>query len=277
MFNFSVSDNTNQSFVEIRNHINSLTSQNITEQKSAVRILLELVRNPENKIAIVQAGAISILMELLLSAHANKTMQKHAAKILTDLAYCCPENQIALAKETGLITLFVSYLLSDDEVKRLRAAKTFVNLTCHEENEILIGRTGIIPILVDFLNDQDSKICQFSVGTLRNLVSCDENKAVIVDAGAIPLLIFLLSSNCLEVCEDAANILAYLSRVEKYRAPIIEAGALDPLKQLANLRGPMVKQKKYARYVLEQLCFFSRAPNRRSDNNVESPLAPFKL
>jgi hypothetical protein len=158
------------------------------QRAAAGELRLLAKRNIENRVCIAEAGAIPLLIGLLLS-HDLKT-QEHAVTALLNLSI--NDNNKGAIVNAGAINPIVEVLKNGSKEARENAAATLFSLSVVDENKATIGNLGAIPALVDLLKDGTSRGKKDAATALFNLSIYQGNKARAVRAGVIPPLMELL-------------------------------------------------------------------------------------
>ena len=181
------------------------------KEKSAY--LLDIMAEQEENVkAMVKAGAIGPLVELVASG--NDGGQIHACSTLAQIALAetdftsegNPRDAIVLA---GAITPLVSVLRSGSEKAQMHAAAALASLSEDPENQMPIIKAGAIAPLVRLLRvgTDDAKIS--AADCVANVSAANmEAQAAVHAAGAVPLLLEMLKGG--KAQQAAANALAKL-------------------------------------------------------------------
>uniref|UniRef100_A0A1J3FJN4 ARM repeat protein interacting with ABF2 n=1 Tax=Noccaea caerulescens TaxID=107243 RepID=A0A1J3FJN4_NOCCA len=213
--------------------------------KRATIILAEIAKNEDFVDAIVEEGAVPVLVKHLQAPpysdgdEAQKSfeheVEKGSAFALGYLAIK-PEYQ-KLIVDNGALPHLVNLLKrnkyghSSRSVIR-RAADAIINLA-HENNSIksLVRLEGGIPTLVELLEFDDPKVQRSAAGALRTLAfRNDDNKNQILDCNALPMLILMLGSEDAAIHYEAVGVIGNLVHSSvNIKKKVLDAGALQPV------------------------------------------------
>jgi len=212
-------------------------------QHAALRLRNLAAENLENQEAIVQAGAIVPLVQLLQDADPN--MREEAARALWNLARSNKEvngqNQVAIA-QAGAIRPLIELL--EDEVPRVRvvAAAMLNDLAMDNgSNQVAIARAGAIGPLINLLRNDDAPSLVMASGLLQSLATHNSDSQVAATlTEAIGPLVELLTSGSVLAQEEAALTLSIFATCGKeIQTAIVRQGAVDPL--VARLQGDIMQ------------------------------------
>ncbi|KAG1673412.1 hypothetical protein FOA52_002177 [Chlamydomonas sp. UWO 241] len=176
--------------LDLANLVRKLGDASQTEAHQKIEALCRNRDDPGIHAAVVAAGAIPLLLQLLEPGSATLA-RKSAAATLTYLART-PEIAVAITT-AGAIPRLVQLLEPGSEVQR-GAAGVLSNLALNSQNRATIAAAGAIPRLVQMLGSgsPDAVQCRAAVA-LMSLAMLAENAVTIAAAGATPLLVQLLS------------------------------------------------------------------------------------
>ncbi|KAJ6408907.1 hypothetical protein OIU84_008582 [Salix udensis] len=134
--------------------LHKLASGSLEDQRSAAgEIRLLAKRNADNRVAIAEAGAIPLLVDLLSTP--DSRTQEHAITALLNLSICEDnKGSIVLA---GAVPGIVHVLKKGSMEARENAAATLFSLSVVDENKVTIGSLGAIPPLVTLLSEGTQK------------------------------------------------------------------------------------------------------------------------
>jgi hypothetical protein len=179
----------------------------------------------ENTAAIVAAGAISPLVELLRVPY-TADVQDTAALVLRRLIkYDAAANQVVAA---GAIPLLVRLLTGAADRTSVVGLLDDIAL----DNAAIVVAAGAIPPLVQLLGSASTdSVHQMVTGTLAWLAS--DHALSIVSAGAIPPLVALLDTRVVPVVQHNAGCVLKALALERGNFDDIIADAVIPLMRLA--------------------------------------------
>ncbi|GFP99572.1 U-box domain-containing protein 13 [Phtheirospermum japonicum] len=225
-----------------------LTSGIPDDQRSAAgEIRLLAKRNADNRVAIAEAGAIPLLVQLLSTP--DSRIQEHAVTALLNLSIC--EDNKGSIISSGAVPGVVHVLRKGSMEARENAAATLFSLSVIDENKVTIGASGAIPPLVALLAEGTQRGKKDAATALFNLCIYQGNKGKAVRAGVIPTLMELLTGG-VSMVDEALAILAILASHPEGKAAIGAAGAVPVLVDVVGNGSP--RNKENAAAVLVHLC-----------------------
>ncbi|XP_057772169.1 U-box domain-containing protein 13 [Salvia miltiorrhiza] len=226
-----------------------LTSGNPEDQRSAAgEIRLLAKRNADNRVAIAEAGAIPLLVQLLSTP--DFRTQEHAVTALLNLSIC--EDNKGSIISSGAVPGIVHVLKKGSMEARENAAATLFSLSVIDENKVTIGSSGAIPPLVTLLSEGTQRGKKDAATALFNLCIYQGNKGKAVRARVIPTLMRLLTEPQGTMVDEALAILAILSSHPEGKAAIGAADAVPVLVDVIGNGSP--RNKENAAAVLVHLC-----------------------
>ncbi|KAG6774480.1 hypothetical protein POTOM_021833 [Populus tomentosa] len=222
-------------------------------------IPISAVHQPEHQQLIVDAGALTHLVELLKrhksadNSRAVNGVVKRAADAITNLAH---ENSgiKTLVRIEGAIPFLVELLEhADNKVQRAAAGALRTLAFKNDENKNLIVECNALPTLVIMLRSEDTAIHYEAVGVIGNLVhSSPHIKKAVLLAGALQPVIGLLSSSCSESQREAALLLGQFAAADSdCKVHIVQRGAVKPLIDM--LESSDVQLKEMSAFALGRL------------------------
>lgn len=219
------------------------------EQHSAageVRLLAK--RNADNRVAIAEAGAIPLLVSLLLTP--DSRTQEHAVTALLNLSIC--ENNKGTIVSSGAVPGIVHVLKKGSMEARENAAATLFSLSVVDEYKVTIGASGAIPALVALLSEGTQRGKKDAATALFNLCIYQGNKGKAVRASIVPTLMRLLTEPEATMVDEALAILAILASHSEGKAAIGAAEAVPVLVELIGRGSP--RNRENAAAILAHLC-----------------------
>lgn len=226
-----------------------LASTNPEDQRSAAEeIRLLAKRNADNRIAIAEAGAIPLLVDLLTVP--DSRIQEHAVTALLNLSIC--EINKGCIVSAGAIPGIVQVLKKGSMEARENAAATLFSLSVIDENKIMIGASGAITPLVLLLSEGTQRGKKDAATALFNLCIFQGNKGKAVRAGVIPTLMRLLTEPGGCMVDEALAILALLACHSDGKVAIGAEDAVPILVEVIGNGSP--RNKENAAAVLVHLC-----------------------
>lgn len=227
-----------------------LTSGNAEDRRLAAgEIRLLAKRNADNRVAIAEAGAIPLLVDLLSTP--DSRTQEHAVTALLNLSIC-DDNKGNIISSSGAVAGIVNVLKKGSMEARENAAATLFSLSVVDENKVTIGASGAIPPLVVLLSEGTQRGKKDAATALFNLCIYQGNKGKAVRAGIVPILMRLLTEPGGGMLDEALAILAILASHPEGKAAIGSADALPVLVDMIANGSP--RNKENAAAVLVHLC-----------------------
>ncbi|XP_022893697.1 U-box domain-containing protein 4-like isoform X2 [Olea europaea var. sylvestris] len=216
---------------QVKKLVEDLKTASLDIQRNATAELRLLAKhNMDNRIVIAKCGAISLLVNLLLSS--DLKIQENAVTAILNLSIN-DNNKNAIANADAIGPLIHVLETGSPEAKENSAATLF-SLSVIEENKIKIGRSGAIKPLVDLLGNGTPRGKKDAATALFNLSIFHENKARIVQAGAVKYLIELMDPAA-GMVDKAVAVLSNLSTIHEGRIAIGQEGGIPVLVEVAEL------------------------------------------
>ncbi|KAF3432204.1 hypothetical protein FNV43_RR26943 [Rhamnella rubrinervis] len=229
--------------------VRKLSSQSIDERRAAATEIRSLSkRSTDNRILIAEAGAIPILVNLLMTD--DVLTQENAVTSILNLSIF--ENNKGLIMLAGAIPSIVQVLRAGSMEARENAAATLFSLSLADENKIIIGASGAIPALVDLLQNGSTRGKKDAATALFNLCIYQGNKGRAVRAGIITALLKMLTDLSNGMVDEALTIMSVLASHQEAKVTIVKAGAIPALIDL--LRTGLPRNKENATAILLALC-----------------------
>ncbi|KAJ8559536.1 hypothetical protein K7X08_003594 [Anisodus acutangulus] len=234
---------------KIENLLRKLISGSPEDRLSATgEIRLLAKRNADNRVAIAEAGAIPLLVDLLSTP--DSRIQEHAVTALLNLSIC-EDNKRSIVT-SGAVPGIVHVLKKGSAEARENAAAALFSLSVIDENKVIIGTFGAIPPLVTLLSDGTQRGKKDAATALFNLCIYQGNKGKAVRAGVVLTLMELLTEPQGGMIDEALAILAILSSHPEGKTTIGAAGAVPVLVNVITNGSP--RNKENAAAVLVHLC-----------------------
>ncbi|KAG6523184.1 protein spotted leaf 11-like [Zingiber officinale] len=206
--------------------LHKLSSRNIDDQQSAAGELRLLAkRDAENRIYIAKAGAIPLLVKLLLST--DPRTQEHAVTALLNLSI--HDNNKTSIISSGAIPRIVLVLRNGSMEARENAAAALFSLSVVDEYKVTIGASGAIPALISLLSEGTRRGKKDAATALFNLCIYQGNKGKAVRAGVVPLIMGLLKEPSEPMKDEALAILTLLSSHPEGKSALADAQAVPLL------------------------------------------------
>ncbi|KAK7290368.1 hypothetical protein RIF29_04735 [Crotalaria pallida] len=236
---------------QVRTFVEGLRSSDLDTQREATAELRLLAKhNMDNRIAIANCGAISLLVDLLRST--DTRIQENAVTALLNLSI--NDNNKAAIANAGAIEPLIHVLETGSPEAKENSAATLFSLSVIEENKITIGRSGAIRPLVDLLGNGTPRGKKDAATALFNLSIFHENKNRIVQAGAVKHLVELMDPAA-GMVDKAVAVLANLATIPEGRNAIGQEGGIPVLVEVVELGS--ARGRENAAAALLHLCLHS--------------------
>ena len=212
-----------------KNCVGLLGNKKTGTQRRAARVISDLASgNPGSPVLIVNAGAISPLVNLLSGGAAD--VKEEVARALSTIALNSPSTQLAIA--SGLVELLGTGTAESQE----HVSQLLLTLAKDAENCVSIVRAGAVPRLVTQVRGAGitSAIAQErAVAVLACLIVTEDGIRSIAGSNAIRPLVSMLTigkRGIQEAHAHAAAVLADLAKISnKISMQILIEGGIGPL------------------------------------------------
>lgn len=222
------------------------------QRSAAAEIRLLTKQSAHNRVAIAEAGAIPLLVDLLLQTPDTRC-QVHAMTSLLNISLSCDSNKGCIVNNSGALPSIVNLLKLGSMEARENAAATLYSLSVVDENKVTIGDSGAIPFIVKLLSEGTRRGKKDAATALFNLCIYQGNKGKAVKAGIVPILMRLVTEDWGGgMLEEAMAILAILACHPYGKSAIGSADAALPVLMGVIMDGPP-RGKEYAADVLVHL------------------------
>lgn len=145
-------------------------------------------------------GGLVPLLSLLRSRDVK--VQGSALGALQGICYVQPGRQ-ALRQIPDAIAKISSFLESDDDIVRARAAGTIHNISADSLSIYSVREANCLSSLITLLRDHSPDVCHAAAGTIQNMSREVSSKETILSAGAVSYLADLLCGDNVD-CQVAA-------------------------------------------------------------------------
>ncbi|KAK4394607.1 U-box domain-containing protein 38 [Sesamum angolense] len=240
-----------------------LRSRYSAVQTNATAALVNLSLEKANKIKIVRAGIVPLLIDILRNGFEES--REHAAGALFSLALE-DENKTAIGV-LGALQPLLHELRSGTRRSRHDAALALYHLTLVQSNRVKTIKLGAAGILLGLL--KDAELAARVLLVVCNLASCDEGRAALLDVNAVETLVAALrngsesdSESTRENCVAALHSLSHGSL--RFKGLARDAGAVDVLRNVAETGSKRAREK--AGRILEVL----RGPEEAAEVDWEA-------
>ena len=209
----------------------------------AATTLSTLAMNFEDQDKIIEAGAITPLVQLLQPGPDIGNLQSAAAFALANISYDGSGQACIIA--AGAIAPLVQLLQqTSSEELPLYAAMVFANLASHDAKAVV--RAGAIPLLLTCMTDCSAVIKGQAAEALAAIADDSDTHAAILAASPLLPLVQLLSSRSEEAQENAQKTLLHLSNTPTFPQQFVAAGAIPPLVDLLRSESASMQQRAVA-------------------------------
>jgi hypothetical protein len=217
-----------------------LSSADEKTQVYAVKALLNLSIDDNNKAEIAGAGAIEFLVTMLCAGTAEA--MENAAATLVSLSVL-DQNKGKIGASGAIAALVDLLVHGSPQTKKVVAAILF-NLSIDHENKARIVHAGAVRPLVELMADPAAGMVGIAVAVLANLARIPEGRQAIVEHQGIPALVNVVEAGPERAKENAAATLLQLClNSHLHRALVLAEGAIPPLVALSRLGTPRAKEK----------------------------------
>jgi Ca2+-binding EF-hand superfamily protein len=197
--------------------------------KAAAKLRKLAANNTANKVAIAQAGAIPVLLQLAQSVAKEMDEVSSVEKVIADAAGALANlasnegNQVLIA-QAGAIPVLVQLAQSDNQKAQAKAVAALRNLAANNRaNQVLIAQAGAMPVLLQLAQSGEEKVRSDAAGALANLAFDIENGGTITRDGGLPVLRYLAQSGSERAKATAAAALQQILLIHSAAAAVAEA------------------------------------------------------
>ena len=243
-----------------------LVQRNTAAQLKAAEALAVLAaRSSINRTAIVHAGAIEPLVQLLGNGMRSEkeTPPERAAAVLADLARFS-ESKVEIGRCGGIEPL-VMMMSSSCEDARMHAACALRHLSATMDNKARICQLGGIEQFVELLSDVNADTQRHAGFALWQLATTAESKATIVDSGGIKPLVELMLDISPTPLRTAPWADTHADEAHGLRLST-EAAAVTVVRSNAELAVPIVRSSEAKEAAVAMLSELAR---NQGDNRSE--------
>ena len=209
-------------------------------RKCAANALAELASLSKNSTAIVAAGGIRPLVQLLIEG--DDEGKQCASAALARLATGNRQTAADIATAGAIVPLVDLLRGSCGDAAQQEAAGALFALADDNNNRVAITDAGGIGPLVTLLGSSNERSRQHAKGVLVRLSIESANRAIIIKE-----LVGMLVDSEASAQEQAAAALANLaSETAENRVSIVDAGGISPLLKLLENGSPLAKENSMA-------------------------------
>ncbi|KAI9192129.1 hypothetical protein LWI28_018652 [Acer negundo] len=228
-----------------------LDFEEIDSQIASLYALLNLgIGNDMNKAAIVKAGAVHKMLEIIESPNDPHPSVSEAI-VANFLGLSALDSNKSIIGSSGAVPFLVDTLKNSEKKSsaqvRQDALRAIYNLSIFQSNILNILETDLIPFLLKTLGDME--ISERILSILSNVVSTPEGrKAISSVPDAFPILIDVLNWTDSPGCQEKVCYVLMVMAHKSYgdRQAMIEAGIASALLELT-LLGSTLAQKRASR------------------------------
>ncbi|GMH30618.1 hypothetical protein Nepgr_032461 [Nepenthes gracilis] len=214
--------------------VSMLKVDSAESKESALLALLNLaVKDEENKVSIVAAGALEPITRFLQTD--STSLREYSTAALLTLSASSVNKPIISA--SGATPLLVKVLGNGSPQAKIDAVMALYNLSTHSDNICIILRANPVTSIVKLLKScrKSSKIAEKCTALLESLVVFDEARSALVsEEGSLLAVVEVLEGGSPQSREHAVGTLLAMCEIDrcKYRDPILKEGAIPGLLEL---------------------------------------------
>lgn len=219
-----------------------LNSRYSAVQINAVAALVNLSLAKMNKIKIVRAGIVPLLIEILKNGFEES--QEHTAGAIFSLALE-DENKTVIGV-LGALQPLLHVLRSGSQRSRHDAALALYHLTLMQSNRVKIIKLGAIRALLGML--KDPVVAGRVVLVVCNLAACPEGQSALLDSNAVECLVEMLrNGNKLDSESIRENCIAALYSLShgslRFKGLAREAKLSEVLREVVEIGSERAREK----------------------------------
>lgn len=202
--------------------------------------LLTMLQTDENRKALVQTGAIPVLVDLLTSDDVD--VQYYCTTVISNLAVDEENRKKFVENEPNLVQSLV-YLMEISVPKvQCQAALALRNLASDEKYQIDIVRSNGLPPLLRLLHASRDVLTIAAAACLRNLSIHPSNESPIIEEGFLKPLVEILGTGDEEVQRHAISTLRNLAaNSDRNKELVLQAGAVQKCREIVRGVSPEVQ------------------------------------
>ncbi|GJZ70032.1 U-box domain-containing protein 4-like protein [Tanacetum coccineum] len=221
------------------------------KKQAAMELRLLAKNKPENRLKIVEYGAVKPLISIIMSS--DTQLQEHGVTAVLNLSLC-DENKEVLVK-LGAIEAIIRALktVNSSSTTRENAACSLLRLSNNvDEYKYKIGRAGALPLLVSLLEVGSIRGKKDACTAIYSLCSVKENKVRAVECGVMKVLVEMMADLGSSMVDKCAFVVGLLVGVVEGRVSLVEEGGIPVLVEI--LEVGTQRQKEIAVVILLQVC-----------------------
>lgn len=191
-----------------------------------------LIGEDDNRVQLVNAGAIPVLVQLLSSPDVD--VQYYCTTALSNIAVDAGNRKRLAQTEPRLVQSLVHLMDSSSPKVQCQAALALRNLASDEKYQLEIVRSKGLAPLLRLLQSSYLPLILSAVACIRNISIHPMNESPIIDAGFLKPLVELLGSTDNEEiqCHAISTLRNLAASSDRNKQLVLEAGAVQKCKQL---------------------------------------------
>ena len=191
-----------------------------------------LTKVDDNRIQLVSAGAIPVLVQLLSSSDVD--VQYYCTTALSNIAVDNGNRKRLSQGEPRLVQSLVHLMDSSSPKVQCQSALALRNLASDERYQLEIVRSRGLPPLLRLLQSSYMPLILSAVACIRNISIHPMNESPIIEAGFLKPLVELLGSADNEEiqCHAISTLRNLAASSDRNKQLVLEAGAVQKCKQL---------------------------------------------
>ncbi|XXG44360.1 hypothetical protein AAC387_Pa01g4190 [Persea americana] len=225
-----------------------LTANDPRTQENAVTALLNLSILDNNKVLIMEAGAIDGIIEVLQVGKSMEARENAAATIFS--LSMIDECKLMIGAHPLAIPALVGLLKEGTSVGKRDASMALYNLAIYNANKVSIVAADAVPLLVQLLMDDKARITDNALAVLALLSGCTEGlKEIRENRAAVSLFVDLMRFGSAKGKENSVALLSGMCRnggEEIARRLLINPTSIPSLQSLVSEGSPKAKRKAEA-------------------------------
>ncbi|CAI9269227.1 unnamed protein product [Lactuca saligna] len=222
------------------------------QQTAAGEIHLLAKGHNDNRVAIVEAGAIPMLSHLLASP--DTLTQEHALNAILNLSIHDENKGIIVS--SGAVPGIIYVLQEGNMEAQENAAATLFSLSSMDKNRVTIGSAGAIPPLVLLLSEGTQRGKRDASIALYNLCIHQGNRIRALKAGVAPILMKLLKEPEGVLKDESLAILVVISSQPEGKLAIGKEAAVPILVEIIGNGSSRMKENAVG--ILIEICFINQ-------------------
>jgi len=191
-----------------------------------------LIGEDDNRVQLVNAGAIPVLVQLLSSPDVD--VQYYCTTALSNIAVDAGNRKRLAQTEPRLVQSLIHLMDSSSPKVQCQAALALRNLASDEKYQLEIVRSKGLAPLLRLLQSSYLPLILSAVACIRNISIHPMNESPIIDAGFLKPLVELLGSTDNEEiqCHAISTLRNLAASSDRNKQLVLEAGAVQKCKQL---------------------------------------------